>query len=76
MYFICTDRFNNRRKFNFCSEVVTNTFITNNNYDIELKRVQDYLFKLFPIFETLFKIDNELSEEDIKVILNGYTPFY
>ncbi|MCI9585761.1 MAG: site-specific integrase [Bacilli bacterium] len=76
LYFICTDRFNNKRKLNSFLEEVTDNLITDDNYDIELKRVQDYLFELFPIFETLLKIDNELSDEDIKIILNGYTPVY
>lgn len=76
LYFICTDRFNNKRKLNSFLEEVTDNLITDDNYDMELKRVQNYLFELFPIFETLLKIDSELSEEDIKIILNGYTPVY
>lgn len=76
LYFICTDKFNNKRKLNSFLEEVTDSLITDDNYDMELKRVQNYLFELFPIFETLLKIDNELSEEDIKIILNGYTPVY
>jgi len=76
LYFICTDRFNNKRKLNSFLEEVTDNLITDDNYDIELKRVQDYLFELFPIFETLLKIDNKLSKDDIKIILNGYTPVY
>jgi len=76
LYFICTDRFNNKRKLNSFLEEVTDSLITDENYNIELKRVQNYLFELFPIFETLLKIDNKLSEEDIKIILNGYTPVY
>lgn len=76
LYFICTDRFNNKRKLNSFLEEVTDNLITDDNYNIELKIVQNYLFELFPIFETLLKIDNELSEEDIKIIFNGYTPVY
>ncbi len=76
LYSICMGRLNNKRKINNVLQKILNKSVDEIDYDTDLQLCKNYLFDLFPIFNKIAKIDDELDDEDIEALLIGFKPIY
>ena len=76
LYCICVNRFNNKRKLNEVLQAMLGRNVDQNNFESDLKRCQEYLMQLFPVFSKIAKIDHLLDDEEVEAIFVGFKPIY
>ena len=76
LYKISINKFYDERKLKKFIEDVTNEYIDSSNFDEELKRCQQYLFELYPMFKKIASINDSLSDEEIDAVFEGFTKIY
>lgn len=76
LYRISVGRYNNRRKLRNIMQILLDKPIETTCFDNDLRRCQEYLFKLFPVFSKIAQIDSKLDDEEIEAIFEGFKPLY
>ena len=76
LYRISVGRYNNRRKLRNIMQILLDKPIETTCFDDDLRRCQEYLFELFPIFSKIAQIDSKLDDEEIEAIFEGFKPLY
>ena len=76
LYRISVNRFSNKRKLVKFIEDITNAYVDDTNFEIQLNRCQKYLFELYPVFEKISYINNKLDDEEIDAMFDGFKNIY
>lgn len=76
LYRIVSNRFSDNKKLTNILQTLTNEYIDNSNYDVQLERCQNYFIELFPIFNKILKIDSIIDDDEIDLIFEGFSPVY
>lgn len=76
LYKVVSNRFTDKKRLIGVIESLSNMYIDDSNYDVQLERCVEYFRELFPIFDKILKIDSLLDEDDIDCIFSGYTEKY
>ncbi len=76
LYCISVGRLNNKRKVNLLIQKLLSKPIEEIDYINDLKQCQNYLFDLFPIFKKIAFIDNQLDDEEVDAIFEGFKQLY
>jgi len=76
LYRISVNRLNNKRKVNSLIQKLLSKPIEEIDYINDLKQCQNYLFDLFPVFRKIAIIDNQLDDEEIEAIFEGFKQIY
>ncbi len=76
LYCLCVGRLGSIRKQVSIMEKILNRSVDKNDLDSDLKICKEYLFKLFPVFSKIAKIDSELDDEEVKAVFTGFKTLY
>lgn len=76
LYKVCVNRFNNKRKLNNLIQKLLSKPIDEIDFTNDLEICQNYLFDLFPVFRKISIIDNQLDDEEVDAIFEGFKQIY
>ena len=76
LYCIAVNRLNNKRLLNNIMQKILDKPIEKIDFEKDLKKCQDYLFELYPVFSKIAEIDSKLDDEEVEAVFVGFKPIY